>query len=57
MRERTAFPRALIEHLPNLKFISLTGGRAGSLDSKACSERRIPISHTEIGRASCRERV
>src|SRR3989441_10251832 len=49
MRERTAFPRALIERLPNLKFISLTGGRAGSLDSKACSERRIPISHTGAG--------
>src|SRR2546427_7824498 len=49
MRERTAFPRALIERLPNLKFISLTGGRAGSLDSTACSERRIPISHTSAG--------
>src|SRR5207249_9914515 len=49
MRERTAFPRALIERRPNLKFISLTGGRAGSLDSAACSERRIPISHTGAG--------
>jgi D-3-phosphoglycerate dehydrogenase len=49
MRERTAFPRALLERLPNLKFISLTGGRAGSLDSTACSERRIPISHTGAG--------
>src|SRR3989442_10743091 len=48
-RERPAFPRALIERLPNLKFISLTGGRAGSLDSTACSERRIPISHTGAG--------
>src|SRR5437879_13451262 len=41
MRERTAFPRALIERLPNLKFISLTGGRAGSLDSKRSEERRV----------------
>jgi phosphoglycerate dehydrogenase-like enzyme len=49
MRERTAFPRALIERLPNLKFMSLTGGRAGSLDSKACAERGIPISHTRGG--------
>ena len=49
MRERTAFPRALIERLPNLKFLSLTGGRAGSLDSKACAERGIPISHTRSG--------
>jgi phosphoglycerate dehydrogenase-like enzyme len=49
MRERTAFPRALIERLPNLKFISLTGYRAGSLDSQACRERGIPISHTRAG--------
>jgi phosphoglycerate dehydrogenase-like enzyme len=49
MRERTAFPRALIERLPNLKFISLTGLRAGSLDSAACKERGISISHTGSG--------
>jgi phosphoglycerate dehydrogenase-like enzyme len=49
MRERTAFPRALIERLPNLKVISLTGLRAGSLDSAACKERGIPISHTGSG--------
>src|SRR3954453_21221147 len=28
LRERTAFPRALIEKLPNLKFMVLTGARA-----------------------------
>lgn len=49
MRERTAFPRALIERLPNLKFVSLTGQRAGSLDSKACIERGVVISHTRSG--------
>src|SRR3989449_4263154 len=49
MRERPALRRALIERMPNLKYISLTGGRAGSLDSTACSERRIPISHTGAG--------
>jgi D-3-phosphoglycerate dehydrogenase len=49
MRERTAFPRALIEKLPKLKFMSLTGGRAGSLDSAAAKERGIPISHTRGG--------
>jgi len=32
LRERTAFPRALIEKLPNLKFMVLTGARASSLD-------------------------
>jgi phosphoglycerate dehydrogenase-like enzyme len=49
MRERTAFPRALIERLPNLKFVSLTGQRAGSLDSRALEERKIPVSHTRSG--------
>ena len=46
MRERTAFPRALLERLPKLRFIALTGLRAPSLDMKACSERRVPISNT-----------
>ena len=49
MRERTAFPRALLERLPNLKFMSLTGARAGSLDSAYCRERGIPVSHTRTG--------
>ena len=49
MRERTAFPRALIERLPNLKFMSLTGSRAGTLDSKFARSRGIPISHTRGG--------
>jgi phosphoglycerate dehydrogenase-like enzyme len=49
MRERTAFPRALIGRLPNLKFVSLTGQRAASLDSKALAERKIPVSHTRSG--------
>jgi D-3-phosphoglycerate dehydrogenase len=49
MRERTAFPRALVERLPNLKFISLTGLRAGSMDSGALGERGIPVSNTRSG--------
>jgi D-3-phosphoglycerate dehydrogenase len=49
MRERTAFPRALVERLPNLKFVSLTGLRAGTLDSKALGERGIPVSNTRAG--------
>ncbi len=46
MRERTAFPRALIEKLPNLKFVSLTGARSPSLDTQECKARGIPVSHT-----------
>jgi len=52
LRERTAFPRALIERLPNLKFVSLTGIRAGSLDSKALAERGVPLSNTRSGNST-----
>src|SRR5258708_12281127 len=48
-RERPAFPRALIDKLPNLKFMVLTGARASSLDDKAATERGIPISNTPGG--------
>ena len=49
LRERTAFPKALIDKLPNLKFMVLTGARAASLDDKAASDRGIPISTTPGG--------
>jgi phosphoglycerate dehydrogenase-like enzyme len=49
MRERTPFPRALIERLPKLKFMVLTGQRASSLDLGACTARRIPVSNTGAG--------
>ena len=49
LRERTAFPRALIERLPNLEFMVLTGARATSLDDKAATEHGIPISNTPGG--------
>src|SRR5262245_3628506 len=46
MRERTPFPRALVEKLPNLKFVSLTGARSPSLDTQALKERGVPVSNT-----------
>ncbi len=46
MRERTAFPGALIEQLPKLKFVSLTGARSPSLDTQALKARGIPVSNT-----------
>ena len=52
LRERTAFPRALIDKLPNLKFVALTGIRAGSLDSAALAERKIPVSNTRSGNST-----
>lgn len=52
MRERTPFPKALIALLPNLKLVVLTGSRSPTLDAKACSERKIPITHTGGGNIS-----
>jgi D-3-phosphoglycerate dehydrogenase len=52
LRERTAFPRALTQRLPNLKFVALTGIRAGSLDSQALAERKIPVSNTRSGNST-----
>lgn len=46
MRERTPFPASLIDRLPNLRMIALTGTRTNTLDVPACTERGILISHT-----------
>lgn len=49
LRERTHFTRALIERLPNLKLIAMTGRRAPSLDIGAATERRILVCNTHGG--------
>jgi phosphoglycerate dehydrogenase-like enzyme len=46
VRERMPFPRALIERLPNLKLICITGPSHRTLDVGAASERGITVSHT-----------
>src|SRR5438477_2867817 len=46
MRERTHFPASLIERLPKLRMIAVTGARTWTLDTAACSARGIVISHT-----------
>ena len=46
MRERMALPRHLIERLPNLKLIVVTGPRTRSLDKQAARERGIAVAHT-----------
>ena len=43
MRERTRFPAAVIEALPNLKLIVSTGGRNPSIDAEACARRGIAV--------------
>jgi D-3-phosphoglycerate dehydrogenase len=49
LRERTHFTRALIERLPNLELIAMTGRRAPSLDIAAATERGILVCNTHGG--------
>jgi phosphoglycerate dehydrogenase-like enzyme len=46
MRERTAFPRALLEKLPRLKLLVTTGMRNASIDVAAAVERGIVVCGT-----------
>ena len=46
IRERMPVPRALIERLPRLKFIAVTGKHNRTLDLDACVERGITVSHS-----------
>jgi phosphoglycerate dehydrogenase-like enzyme len=46
MRERTRFPRAVINGLPKLKLLITTGAYNASIDMKACQERGIVVSGT-----------
>ncbi|MGK0298511.1 MAG: phosphoglycerate dehydrogenase-like enzyme [Gammaproteobacteria bacterium] len=47
MRERTAFPRELIQQLPNLKLIVTTGRRNDVVDLDACKEANITVCGTD----------
>lgn len=49
MRERTAFPRAVLERLPNLKLLVTTGMRNASIDTGAALELGIVVSGTGTG--------
>jgi D-3-phosphoglycerate dehydrogenase len=44
IRERTAFPRALLSRLPNLRLISQTGKVSGHVDVAAATEHGIAIA-------------
>jgi phosphoglycerate dehydrogenase-like enzyme len=46
MRERTAFPRAVIDQLPNLKLLITTGARNASIDVAAAKERKVVVCGT-----------
>jgi phosphoglycerate dehydrogenase-like enzyme len=46
MRERTSFPRLVLEQLPFLKLLVTTGRRNASIDVKAANERGILVCGT-----------
>ncbi|MGI9382480.1 MAG: D-2-hydroxyacid dehydrogenase family protein [Methyloligellaceae bacterium] len=46
MRERTPFPRSLIERLPKLRLLVTTGMRNLAIDMDAARERGIPVCGT-----------
>jgi phosphoglycerate dehydrogenase-like enzyme len=48
LRERMAFPRTLIERLPNLKLITIVGRSLPNLDMAAASERRVLVAHSNL---------
>jgi len=52
LRERQPFPKALIDRLPALKLIVLTGARAPSLDTAAATARGIPVCNTKGGNST-----
>jgi phosphoglycerate dehydrogenase-like enzyme len=46
MRERTPFPRSLLERLPNLKLLVTTGERNASIDVNAAAEQGVVVCGT-----------
>ena len=49
MRERTPLPASLINRLPKLRMLGMTGARNASLDTPACTARGIPVCATQGG--------
>ena len=48
LRERMAFPRALIERLPNLKLITIVGRNLPNLDMAAATDCGVLIAHSDF---------
>ena len=46
MRERTAFPKPVIDALPNLKLLITTGARNASIDTEAAKARGVTVCGT-----------
>lgn len=52
MRERTPLPGSLIDRLPKLRMLGMTGARNLSLDTNACTARGILVCNTQGGGGS-----
>jgi phosphoglycerate dehydrogenase-like enzyme len=50
MRERTPLPASLINRLPKLRMLGITGAQNPSLDTSACTARGIPVCKTVGGK-------
>jgi phosphoglycerate dehydrogenase-like enzyme len=50
MRERTPFPRTLLDALPKLKLLITSGMRNAAIDSEAVKERNVVLCGTQYGR-------
>jgi len=55
MRERTPFPRALFERLPNLRLLVTTGKRNAAVDIEAARQRNVTVCGTGGGRLATAE--
>jgi D-3-phosphoglycerate dehydrogenase len=51
LRERQPFPRALIERLPRLRYLCVTGKRYDTIDIAAAAERGVVVSNTPVSGA------
>jgi phosphoglycerate dehydrogenase-like enzyme len=54
MRERTPLPASLINRLPKLRMLGITGVRNASLDASACAARGVLVCNT-VGGANSRD--
>ncbi len=48
LRERMAFPRTLIERLPNLKLITIVGRSLPNLDMGAATDHGVLVTHSDF---------
>src|SRR3954451_4851938 len=55
VRERTAFPRSLLERLPNLKLLVTTGMRNKSIDTQAANDNGVTVCGTGSGQTATPE--